>query len=164
MDEVRLIQDAKKGDVTAYNRLVMHYQEVVYNVAYRIMGEPQAAEDATQEAFISAYKAYIQSLSLEADRIKGYVNLNVFENYLTKGSLEEGVFDDLASLIKTFEKYPNIKIIIVSGVAKAASEERSKFWGEDVEYFEKPVDMEKLYVYLASLLPEPGEEAEEANS
>jgi RNA polymerase sigma-70 factor (ECF subfamily) len=57
MDEVALIQEAKKGDVTAYNRLVLHYQQAVYNVAYRIMGEPQAAEDATQEAFISAYKA-----------------------------------------------------------------------------------------------------------
>jgi RNA polymerase sigma-70 factor (ECF subfamily) len=57
MDEVALIQEAKKGDVTAYNRLVLHYQQAVYNVAYRIMCEPQAAEDATQEAFISAYKA-----------------------------------------------------------------------------------------------------------
>jgi RNA polymerase sigma-70 factor (ECF subfamily) len=57
MDEVALIQEAKKGDVNAYNRLVLHYQQAAYNVAYRIMGEPQAAEDATQEAFISAYKA-----------------------------------------------------------------------------------------------------------
>jgi len=57
MNEADLIQEAKKGDVNAYNRLVLHYQQAVYNVAYRIMGEPQAAEDATQEAFISAYKA-----------------------------------------------------------------------------------------------------------
>jgi RNA polymerase sigma-70 factor (ECF subfamily) len=57
MDEAALIQQAKQGDVTAFNGLVMHYQSLAYNVAYRIMGEPQAAEDATQEAFISAYKA-----------------------------------------------------------------------------------------------------------
>jgi RNA polymerase sigma-70 factor (ECF subfamily) len=57
MDEVSLIQQAKGGDVTAYNTLVLHYQDAVYNVAYRIMGEPGAAADATQEAFISAYKA-----------------------------------------------------------------------------------------------------------
>jgi len=57
MDEAGLIRDAQKGDVTAYNRLVLHFQEQVYNVAYRIMGEPQSAEDAAQEAFISAYKA-----------------------------------------------------------------------------------------------------------
>ncbi len=57
MDEAYLIQQAKDGDVYAYNTLVLHYQDSVYNVAYRVMGEPAAAADATQEAFISAYKA-----------------------------------------------------------------------------------------------------------
>ncbi len=57
MDEVALIAQAQKGDVQAYNALVLHYQQVVYNVAYRIMGDPQSAEDAAQEAFISAFKA-----------------------------------------------------------------------------------------------------------
>lgn len=57
MDEEKLIAQAKKGDVQAYNGLVLHYQQIVYNVAYRIMGDPQSAEDAAQEAFISAYKA-----------------------------------------------------------------------------------------------------------
>lgn len=57
MDEAALIEQAKKGDVTAYNRLVLAHQQAVYNVAYRIMGQPQAAEDVTQETFIAAYKA-----------------------------------------------------------------------------------------------------------
>lgn len=57
MDEAALIQQAQNGDVQAYNRLVLHYQQLVYNVTYRIMGEPQSAEDLTQDAFISAYKS-----------------------------------------------------------------------------------------------------------
>ena len=57
MDEAAIIKQAQKGDVAAYNRLVLQYQSLVYNVVYRIMGEPQGAEDMTQEAFISAYKA-----------------------------------------------------------------------------------------------------------
>ena len=57
MNEAALIKRAQAGDVTSYNQLVLHFQERVYNVAYRIMGEPQSAEDATQEAFISAYKS-----------------------------------------------------------------------------------------------------------
>jgi RNA polymerase sigma-70 factor, ECF subfamily len=57
MDEVKLIGQAQQGDVQAYNALVLHYQQAVYNVAYRIMGESQSAEDATQDAFISAYKS-----------------------------------------------------------------------------------------------------------
>ncbi|MBK8987300.1 MAG: sigma-70 family RNA polymerase sigma factor [Chloroflexi bacterium] len=57
MDEAVLIRQAQNGDVSAYNRLVLQYQSLVYNVVYRIMGEPQGAEDMTQEAFISAYQA-----------------------------------------------------------------------------------------------------------
>ena len=57
MDEEKLIAEAQQGDVTAYNRLVLHYQDIVYNVALRIMKDPGSAEDATQEAFISAYNA-----------------------------------------------------------------------------------------------------------
>jgi RNA polymerase sigma-70 factor (ECF subfamily) len=56
MDEPILIKQAQRGDVTAYNTLVLHYQDVVYRVAYRIIGEPGAAADASQEAFINAYK------------------------------------------------------------------------------------------------------------
>jgi RNA polymerase sigma-70 factor, ECF subfamily len=56
MDEGVLIQDALNGDLNAFNTLVLHYQDMAYNVAYRIMGEPGAADDATQEGFISAYQ------------------------------------------------------------------------------------------------------------
>jgi len=56
MDEAGLIRDAQKGDLTAFNRLVLVYQDMVYNQAYRMMGEAESAEDATQDAFISAYK------------------------------------------------------------------------------------------------------------
>lgn len=56
MDEAALIQDARRGDLDSFNRLVLAYQDMVYNQAYRLMGEPQAAEDATQEAFLSAYR------------------------------------------------------------------------------------------------------------
>ena len=56
MDEAALIHDAQRGDVDAYNGLVLHYQSQVFNVAYRIIGEHDAAADATQDAFIRAYK------------------------------------------------------------------------------------------------------------
>ena len=56
MDEQALITEALEGDLQAFNTLVLHYQDMAYNVAYRIMGEPGASDDATQEAFISAYQ------------------------------------------------------------------------------------------------------------
>jgi RNA polymerase sigma-70 factor (ECF subfamily) len=57
MNEETLIQQAQKGDVVAFNRLVAQYQELVFNVAYRIMGDPAAAEDVAQETFITAYES-----------------------------------------------------------------------------------------------------------
>jgi len=56
MDEIQAIQAAQKGDLAAFNRLVMAYQAMAYNVAYRIMGDADAAADACQEAFLSAFK------------------------------------------------------------------------------------------------------------
>jgi RNA polymerase sigma-70 factor (ECF subfamily) len=56
MDELALIAAAKKGDLDSFNTLVLTYQHQVYNLAYRIMGDPAEASDATQEAFISAWR------------------------------------------------------------------------------------------------------------
>lgn len=55
MDEAYLIAQAKKNDVQAFNTLVLHYQDLAFSVAYRIMGERDSAADAVQDAFISAY-------------------------------------------------------------------------------------------------------------
>ncbi len=57
MDEMRLVQAARAGELAAFNQLVLNYQGLAYNVAYRVMGDPDAAADATQDAFIKAYKA-----------------------------------------------------------------------------------------------------------
>jgi RNA polymerase sigma-70 factor (ECF subfamily) len=57
MNEETLIRQAQKGDIAAFNRLVLQYQELVFNVAYRIMGDPAIAEDVTQETFITAHQS-----------------------------------------------------------------------------------------------------------
>jgi RNA polymerase sigma-70 factor (ECF subfamily) len=57
MDEASLIAAAQQGKVDAFNELVLTYQQQVYNLAYRIMGDPASAADATQDAFVSAYRS-----------------------------------------------------------------------------------------------------------
>lgn len=57
VDESALIHSAIQGDLEAFNRLVLVYQDRIYNQAYYLLGDPMAAEDAVQEAFISAYRA-----------------------------------------------------------------------------------------------------------
>lgn len=56
MDEEALIRQAKRGDLEAFNRLVIEYQTLAFNIALRVMGDMPSAADATQEAFLSAFK------------------------------------------------------------------------------------------------------------
>lgn len=56
MDENYLIQSAQKGDLDAFNRLVLAYQQQAFNVALRMLGDEDGAEDATQQSFISVYE------------------------------------------------------------------------------------------------------------
>jgi RNA polymerase sigma-70 factor (ECF subfamily) len=57
LDEAALIREAQRGNLEAFNRLVLKYQNRVYDTAYWLMAEPEDAADATQEAFISAFKS-----------------------------------------------------------------------------------------------------------
>jgi len=56
-DEANLVQMAIKGDLDAFNHLVLAYQEMAFNVAFRILSDDSAAQDATQNAFLSAYRS-----------------------------------------------------------------------------------------------------------
>jgi RNA polymerase sigma-70 factor (ECF subfamily) len=55
-DEADLLARVRKGDLAAFNLLVEHYQTAVFNLCLRMLSSPQVAEDATQEAFIAAYR------------------------------------------------------------------------------------------------------------
>lgn len=56
MDEQALIKQAMDGEVDAFNRLVLAYQDLAFNVAYRMLSDEDLAADAVQNAFISAYR------------------------------------------------------------------------------------------------------------
>ncbi len=57
MDEEALIQAAKRGELAAFNQLILTYQGLAYNIAYRLLNDPDAAADATQDGFLKAYRA-----------------------------------------------------------------------------------------------------------
>ncbi|HEV2529158.1 MAG TPA: sigma-70 family RNA polymerase sigma factor [Thermomicrobiales bacterium] len=52
-----LIAASRAGDLDAFNTIVTRYERAVYNTALRIMRDPAAAEDATQDALIKAWTA-----------------------------------------------------------------------------------------------------------
>ncbi len=60
LNEFDMIKEAQNGSVAAFNQLVMTYQSLAYNVAYRVMGNRESAADACQESFLKAYKSMHQ--------------------------------------------------------------------------------------------------------
>ena len=56
-DDADLVDRGKQGDLSAFNLVVERYQSQVYNLAARILGDRTAAEDVTQDTFISAHGA-----------------------------------------------------------------------------------------------------------
>src|SRR5437870_13821183 len=50
------LRAAQRGDVAAFNTLVLTYQRQVFNVCYRTLGNSEDAADATQDALLSAFR------------------------------------------------------------------------------------------------------------
>jgi len=55
-DERELVQAARRGDFEAFNLLILRYQNLAYNVAFRILLDEENAKDITQNSFLSAYR------------------------------------------------------------------------------------------------------------
>ena len=56
-DDRRLITECLKGRSAAYGELVRRYQDRLFNAVYRLLDQPEDAQDVVQEAFISAYQS-----------------------------------------------------------------------------------------------------------
>jgi RNA polymerase sigma-70 factor (ECF subfamily) len=55
-DEEELIKRSQRGDVAAFNQLVLHYQQIVYGAVYRMVGNADVAADVTQDTFLAAFR------------------------------------------------------------------------------------------------------------
>lgn len=56
-DESQWLMQALNGDAEAFSQLVDTYQTPVYNLCYRMLGDPYEAEDAAQETFLRAFRS-----------------------------------------------------------------------------------------------------------
>jgi RNA polymerase sigma-70 factor (ECF subfamily) len=54
-DQTRWITLAKNGNSVAFNNIVEKYQQPIYNLCYRMLGNGEDVEDAAQEIFMRAY-------------------------------------------------------------------------------------------------------------
>lgn len=54
-EEERWLEEARQGNKESFGRLIGAYQGPVFNLAYRMLGNADEAEQAAQEAFIRAW-------------------------------------------------------------------------------------------------------------
>jgi RNA polymerase sigma-70 factor (ECF subfamily) len=57
LEELDLVQRAKRGDIAAYDDLVRRYQERIYATVYHMTANHEDANDLAQETFIKGYQA-----------------------------------------------------------------------------------------------------------
>lgn len=56
-EELRLVHRVQSGEAEAFEELVRAHEKTVYNLALRLVGNPQDAEDMAQEAFLKVYRS-----------------------------------------------------------------------------------------------------------
>lgn len=54
--EFAVIKKCQNGDIGAFEALVSKYEKIVYNIAYRLIGNAEDSKDVAQETFIKVYR------------------------------------------------------------------------------------------------------------
>jgi RNA polymerase sigma-70 factor (ECF subfamily) len=101
-----LVQAALKGDQLAFGELVTRYQGAVYNMAYRMLGDPTEAEDAAQEVFVRAWN---QLHTFQLDRRFSTWLLSIASHYsidLLRRRKPQAPLDDVALYVQSDDPEP----------------------------------------------------------
>ena len=66
-------------------------------------------------SFGTSYKSFLESQSIDPKLVNGYIDLDIFNQYLETGSLDGDLLDQASQLTNIFSDYPNFKTLTVSG-------------------------------------------------
>jgi RNA polymerase sigma-70 factor, ECF subfamily len=105
ISEIReIIQSAKRGDVDAFEKILTVYEQQIFHYLYKILGQRQDAEDATQETFLKIYKN-LKKIDLQKNfRAWLYkIATNTAYDRLRKKKLRPELFLDDINTIETME-------------------------------------------------------------
>ncbi|MEA1977338.1 MAG: sigma-70 family RNA polymerase sigma factor [Chloroflexota bacterium] len=102
-----LVLRTKRGELEAYGDLVRRYQGLVFNVCYRMLGDPHDAEDLTQETFIRVH-AHLDSYDCDRPFIPWArrIAVNLCLNYINRNRRYVLPLDDEFELVVSNERSP----------------------------------------------------------
>lgn len=101
-DKVGLIATCIQGDETAMTQLIQKYQLGVFRLALSILNDPAEANETTQDAFVTAFKA-MKSSYKETSSFKAWlytIALNISRSRLRKRNAQERLQKTLASIFR----------------------------------------------------------------
>jgi RNA polymerase sigma-70 factor (ECF subfamily) len=121
--ERELIGLAQRGDTDAFGQLVIRHQQAVFNIAYRLMGNRQEAEDVAQEAFVKTYQT-LDRFDLQRPfapwlyRITTNTALNWIKRRRPEVHLDERLLSDLSNgqegLASATERSERLRVAIAA--------------------------------------------------
>lgn len=95
--DLPLVSEVLAGNTGAFRHLVEAYKDQVYNLAYRLLGDPVEAEDVAQETFVRAFKSL---RSYDHSRPFGSWLLSITHHYcvdlLRRRKVQAGAFEEMA--------------------------------------------------------------------
>ena len=103
----RWLEQCREGDALAIERLVQTYQHDVYRMALSILDDPDDADDATQEVFISALRA-LESFRVHAS-FKTWlfsITINVCRNRLQRNKSRARLRQVLQKILLQDQAHP----------------------------------------------------------
>src|SRR5919108_3211842 len=107
VEEIGWIEQTLRGDRASFGQLMHRYAGAVYNLAYRMLGDAQDAEDASQEIFL---RAYTRLTSFDPTRRFSTWLLSIASNYcidrLRRRRFAWLTLDDVAFSLPSKERGP----------------------------------------------------------
>jgi RNA polymerase sigma-70 factor (ECF subfamily) len=163
--EVALVYSAQAGDLDAFNSIVLRHQDAMFRAALRILGQEDLADDATQEAFISAYH-HIHSFrggSLKAWMMRIVINkcYDLMRSMRRSASLSfsESLMEDCEennSYIRYQDSSPSVEDRVESSERDSLVQVCLRRLADDYRIIIALVDMEEMsYSEVSSILKIP---------
>ncbi len=135
--------DLNAGDRVAFEQLVEELADRVYNIALRITGETRDAEDATQEAFLAAWRGWggfrhqsspttwLYRIAVNASLHR--VRRRRSSDYLTDIGDDEASVQDWSASVAELAEQGELRDLVLGGLAQLEPEQRAALVLRDVD-------------------------------